>query len=106
MKHLMHLLVTSATVLAFCLFFTSCKKGDQGPTGTANVIYSDWIDVTFDSSTQSTYIAWQASITASKLTTDIVSKGQMQVYVNIGPTDQPNVVAASDVGVAPIFTAG
>lgn len=38
-------IVTLSFVLAF-VFCCSCKKGDTGPAGTANVMYSDWFTAT------------------------------------------------------------
>ena len=58
-------------------------KGDTGATGatgTANVIYSDWTNVTFAGSGTS-YIA---NVTAPKLTQDILDKGNVNIYWKIG----------------------
>jgi len=38
-------IVALSFVLAF-VFCCSCKKGDTGPAGTANVLYSDWFTAT------------------------------------------------------------
>jgi hypothetical protein len=50
--------------------------GAVGATGTANVIYSPWTSVTFTGS-GTTYIG---SLTATKLTQDILDKGDIHVY--------------------------
>lgn len=88
-----HLYVTTSLVLAVALFFTSCKKGDQGPAGTANVIYSDWMDVTFNKTVRSpgdtVYIA---VIDAPKLTNDIINNGDVKVFVNVNTPSSPTVV--------------
>lgn len=80
-------------LLAGSLFFVSCKKGDQGPAGTANVIYSDWLDVTFNQTVRSPgdtiYIAL---IDAPKLTNDIINNGDVKVFVNVNTPSSPAVV--------------
>ena len=50
--------------------------GGTGATGTANVIYSDWISVTFTGSLTSC----AGTITAPKLTQEILDKGLVQTY--------------------------
>jgi len=93
-----------ALVLAASVFVVSCQKGDAGPagaagatgpagpagpagpTGTANVIYSDWIDVTFSQA------SFSDTINAAQLTSDILAKGEVKVYVNIGSADNVNVI--------------
>ena len=104
------------SLIALTLFF-SCKKGDTGPagpqgpagadgapgtpgaqgpqgpkgdTGVANVIYSEWLDVTFDPIVDSTDInnldtvAWIAEIPAPTLTDEILNHGEIKVYLNAG----------------------
>lgn len=51
-------------------------KGDKGDPGTANVIYSDWLSVTFTNSGG----VYSGTINAPKLTTDILNKGEIAVY--------------------------
>lgn len=105
-------------VLVLVLFITSCKKGDTGPagaagpagpagatgatgpagakgdTGTANVIYSAWLDVKYqpvkDQTTGDT-VAWTATIPAPKLTNAILNSGTVKVYLNAGSTAQPAI---------------
>ncbi len=93
----------STFLLAITLIFASCQKGDIGPTGpagpagaagaagpqgpkgdpgAANVIYSDWLDVTFDPNADSS--AWVGEIPASKLTDSILNSGDIKVYFNAG----------------------
>ena len=60
---------------------TTGQTGPTGATGTANVIYSDW--VTPASYTQNTIfgtVHFDASITASAITQDILDKGTVLVY--------------------------
>ena len=86
---------------------TSCQKdgsegtagpegppGPQGVPGVANVIYSDWLDVEFDtySSPAPVDTTYYATIVAPKLTADIINKGEVKVYVNIGGAE-PAIVA-------------
>lgn len=70
--------------------------GTQGPAGTANVIYSSWTDVTYDAVTDTTNgvvdtLAWIAEIAATKLDNDILTKGEIKVYVNAGTAADPAV---------------
>jgi hypothetical protein len=109
-----------AFVLFAAIFIVACKKGDTGPagpagpagaagaagaqgpkgdTGTANVIYSAWTDVTYTPITDDTTnpgtidtLAWGAVISAPKLTADILSKGEIKVYFNFGSTASPDVI--------------
>lgn len=123
--------------LSTCLFFTACSKtgpegpqGEQGPpgetgaqgeqgakgdTGTANVIYSGWLDVTYDADTVHNgdaidTIGFYAGITAQSLTSDIINGGDIHVYFNFGTADEPNVVLLpfldiySGISITPSFT--
>jgi hypothetical protein len=100
------------SLLLIALVFTQCKKGDVGPagatgpagpqgpkgdTGTANVIYSAWLDVAFTADTVHNgsvidTIGYFANITANKLTSAILSGGEMKVYLNLGTAANPDVV--------------
>jgi hypothetical protein len=113
-------LLTSLVLITF--IFTQCQKGDVGPagtagpagpagapgspgstgpkgdTGTANVIYSPWLDVTYtagdtvhnNDGTIDT-VLWIAHIAANKLTQAIIDKGEMKVYMNWGTQATPDV---------------
>ena len=62
-------------------------QGPKGDVGTANVIYSPWLDVTYEAIPDQTTgdpIAWVAEIPAPKLTADILLKGEIKVYLNAG----------------------
>ncbi|MDQ6845768.1 MAG: collagen-like protein, partial [Bacteroidota bacterium] len=103
------------------IVFANCKKGDTGPagpagangangatgptgpqgpkgdTGTANVIYSPWLDVAFlaDTVHNGTIIdtlGYYAHIAAAKLDTNILARGEMKVYLNLGSAATPHVV--------------
>lgn len=50
--------------------------GPQGPKGTANVIYSDWIYVTYSVSATQSY----ASFLVPELTQEIFDKGELVIY--------------------------
>lgn len=54
--------------------------GQTGATGTANVIYSDWTNVTFTGSGTS----WSATINAPKITQEILDKGFVKAYFKFG----------------------
>jgi hypothetical protein len=75
----------------------SGPAGPAGQPGTANVIYSDWLDVKFTpiKDTPATgpidTVAWTARITASRLDTSILNRGEVKVYLNAGTSTQPFV---------------
>lgn len=77
---------------------TNGTNGAKGDPGTANVIYSAWTDVSFLPDTLHTSgggidtIGYYANIDAPKLTQDILTSGDMHVYVNINTADDPTVV--------------
>lgn len=116
------------SLLVIALTFTQCQKGDVGPagptgpagangpagpagaqgakgdTGTANVIYSPWLDVNYNAfdtvhNSDGTIdtITWVAHITANKLTQAILDKGEIKVYMNWGTQ------ANADVAPLPIL---
>lgn len=58
--------------------------GAKGDPGTANVIYSQWLDVTFTEGL--------ATIAAPQLTTDILNSGEIKIYWNLSTADDPFVV--------------
>lgn len=115
MQHNYFLLRARTVVVALAavsLFFVSCSKGDAGPegpegpagpqgpqgtpgpAGTANVIYSNWLDVTFteDEDDQGNPTGtYYAEINAAKLTNEILSRGDMKVYINLGSAAEPYI---------------
>lgn len=98
MKHVFSVL--SVTCVAFFTIFlsatnTGCKKGDdgaKGDTGTANVMFSPWLDVQYEEITNTagdTIYYYAATIPAPKLTKAILDSGTVKVYWNYGsPADQ------------------
>jgi len=64
--------------------FTACKKGDTGPAGTANVIYSPWMKTNpwtaSATSTGSGKSTFYFDITAPQVTQAIVDSGTVLVY--------------------------
>ncbi|MFT3936958.1 MAG: collagen-like protein [Chitinophagaceae bacterium] len=90
--------VVIAVVCSLIFLLNSCKKGDPGPagatgpagptgatgvagpTGTANVIYSNWANLTFSGSGTN----WGASITAPGVTQAILDKGVVKTYFQYG----------------------
>lgn len=54
--------------------------GQTGATGTANVIYSDWTNITFTGSGTS----WSGTINAPKITQEILDKGFIKAYFKFG----------------------
>ena len=113
----------TALLLAVVLFFSYCgKDGDTGPvgpagpagaagpaggpgaqgpkgdTGTANVIYSEWLDVVYEADTimDATRtiidtIGFIGTIDAPKLSNDILSRGEIKVYLNVSAASDPVV---------------
>ncbi len=110
-------LTVFTSLLVVTLIFTQCKKGDAGPagpagpagaaggtgpqgpkgdTGTANVIYSAWLDVTYTvdtvhNGTVIDTVGYYANITANKLTSAILNSGEIKVYMNWGTPGTPDV---------------
>ena len=106
-----NLLFTFCFLLTASFIYTSCKKGDAGPqgpagpagpagptgttgpkgdTGVANVIYSAWLDVAFAEDVDNPG-TWFGQINAPKLVSDIVNKGEVKVYWNLGSAAEPLV---------------
>ncbi|MEC5146570.1 hypothetical protein [Chitinophaga sp. 212800010-3] len=110
--------LSSFLVLAFIVFTIACSKnGAQGPagptgpagaagaagpagpagpkgdTGAANVIYSAWLDVKYDTTrdTANRPIGFEAVISAPKLTSTILSNGIVNVYFNLNTAAQPAI---------------
>jgi hypothetical protein len=105
------------SLLAITILFAYCKKGDsgatgaagaagaagatgsQGPkgdTGTANVIYSEWLSVAFAPDTTHTgstidTLGYFADIAAAKLDTNILNRGEIKVYFNENTNISPAV---------------
>lgn len=78
--------------------------GPKGDTGVTNVLYSDWLDVTFLPDTvhngaKIDTLGFYSNITASKLDANIISNGEMKIYVNLGSTANPavNVLPLLDI---------
>lgn len=93
-------------MLAVALTVTACKKGDPGPQGdkgdkgdtgatgatgstgtkgepgTANVMYSDWLDLGFTLN-QPTGIYF-TQIDEPRLTDEFLTTGEVKVYINLG----------------------
>ena len=122
-------------LFATTLFLANCKKGDpgepgaagqngaQGPAGpqgpkgdagTANVIYSDWLDVAFLPDTVHTgntidTIGFYSTISAPKLDMDMLSKGEMKIYVNLNSAADPAISVLpyfdvySNISITPTF---
>jgi hypothetical protein len=99
----------AATLVAVSLLFAYCKKGDAGPegpagpsgpqgpkgdTGTANVIYSAWLDAAYtpEKNANGDTIGYFTNITAPKLTSAILNSGEIKAYMNFGTTTNPDVV--------------
>ncbi len=99
-------------LLAFILLITACSKegpvgpagpagpagptgagGAQGPkgdTGTANVIYSAWLDVTFNINQDTS--AFVGIINAPRITNPVLTNGVIKVYFNLSTAAAPVIV--------------
>lgn len=62
-------------------------KGDKGDPGTSNVIYSDWINVDFEPNGDSSN--WSAAINTTTITNEILTKGEIKVYINFNTSTDP-----------------
>jgi len=116
-------------MLAVALTFTACKKGDTGPqgekgdkgdtgatgntgvkgdAGTANVLYSPWLDVTYSLDAASGVFFTQ--ITEAKVTDNLLSTGEIKVFLNFGTSDNkvisPLPFVEGDVQITPIYFVG
>lgn len=117
-------------LLAIPLFFASCSKegpagvagvqgpagptgaagaagapgaaGTQGNPGTANVIYSAWLDVTYQGSDST---GWVAEIPAPQLVDSILNSGTIKVYLNAG-SDSANSQFVVPLPIYDIFVVG
>jgi|WetSurMetagenome_2_1015567.scaffolds.fasta_scaffold75842_2 hypothetical protein len=91
MKKISLLFLMSMFVLAF---FDACKggeDGEDGETGTANVIYSDWIQLTgnWRDSTIRSDNYYVRHFNASDLTQEIIDSGVVMCYVKMGTWISP-----------------
>lgn len=66
------------------------SQGPKGDTGTANVIYSSWLDVTYETDADSA--TWVAGIDVPKLDQEMLSTGEIKVYLNLGAANDPVIV--------------
>ena len=102
-------------LFAITLFLSNCgKKGDpgapgpagetgaagpqgsKGDTGVANVFYSPWLDVTFLPDTihkgsKIDTLGFYSNISAPKLDINILSQGEIKMYVNLQNSKDPAV---------------
>jgi hypothetical protein len=118
-------------LLAALLLIGACKKGDPGPqgekgdkgdtgapgatgatgskgdAGTANVLYSDWLDLGFAQDPSGVFFT---QIEVDKLTEDILSKGEIKVYVNLGTVAEKVVFAlpliSGTTQITPLYAPG
>ncbi|SEW54402.1 hypothetical protein [Chitinophaga arvensicola] len=71
-------------------------NGPKGDTGVANVIYSQWLNVTFDTIRDQNNVAttdgFVGFVDVPKLTKDILTKGTINVYFNLDSADHPYIV--------------
>ncbi|SJZ73800.1 hypothetical protein SAMN04488128_1011409 [Chitinophaga eiseniae] len=134
MKRLMHSLPFLLLIATAVFFTTSCSKdgdpgpagqqgqkgdkgdkgdpgtgGPQGEPGTANVIYSDWLDIVYKPDTVHTAggtidtIGYFAFADAPKLTTDILNKGEVKVYLNFTTAADPTITSLPYTELSGVF---
>ena len=81
--------------------------GPAGPAGASDaskVIYSAWLNVTFDPASADSSV-WSADISAPKLVDSIINKGEIKVYWNIG-SDSTNGQFITSLPVIDLFLFG
>lgn len=62
---------------------TNGAPGAPGAPGQTNVVYSPWLNVTYEPASADSS-AWRAQIAAPKLVDSIINRGSVKVYLNIG----------------------
>ncbi|MBC7828828.1 MAG: hypothetical protein H7122_13850 [Chitinophagaceae bacterium] len=74
-------------------------QGPKGDTGTANVIYSAWLDVIYQPDTIKNAagvvidtLGYIGNIAAPKLSTTILNTGEVKVYINLGTPTVPVIL--------------
>jgi hypothetical protein len=72
--------------------------GAAGQPGSANVVYSNWLDVTYAADTVHNgalidTLGYAAEIDAPKLADSIINKGTIKVYWNVNTAADPTIVA-------------
>jgi len=91
--------------------------GPKGDTGTANVIYSNWLDVTYAADTVQNgtvidTVGYYANVPAAKLDSPILAHGEIKVYLNLGTSSNPAVVPLpyfdvyTTISISPAFQIG
>ena len=127
-----------ALAVIIAMLFTACSKegpkGDQGANGspgpagpagpagpggtTSNVIYSDWLDLKFKPDTviqgggKIDTLGYYSDINATKITNDLLSNGEIKVYINTANATNPVIIPlpyfspASNLYINPTFFAG
>lgn len=116
-------------MLAIALTITACKKGDTGPqgdkgdkgdtgatgntgvkgdAGTANVLYSPWLDLAYSLDAASGVFFTQ--ITEAKVTDALLSNGEIKVFINFGTPDNklvsPLPFIEGDAQITPFYFVG
>jgi hypothetical protein len=66
-------------------------KGDSGEKGTANVIYSGWIDTQFSLNSASGEYEWGVAV--PQIDAALLSTGFVKVYLNLYTAAEPNVTS-------------
>ncbi|HJT73710.1 MAG TPA: collagen-like protein [Chitinophaga sp.] len=64
-------------------------KGDAGEPGTANVVYSAWLDTEFALDTTSGDYVWGVEV--PQIDQELLNTGFVKVYINLYTPDQPNI---------------
>ncbi|SFE97227.1 hypothetical protein SAMN05518672_11393 [Chitinophaga sp. CF118] len=74
--------------------------GTDGKDGNANVIYSEWLDVEYDpivgdfdeDGQVDDTGAYETVIPVEQLTKEVLTNGEVKVYINLGTADNPAIV--------------
>lgn len=82
----------------------SGTQGPAGAPGTANVIYSAWLDVPFEEDTVNG--GWVGEIVAPRVDSILLATGEIKVYANAGTPANPLVVTLPFRDLFPVFVKG
>jgi hypothetical protein len=98
MRNTKWILILAASLITGMI---SCKKGDTGPAGPAgpagpdSVVYSPWISLnpTYDTNDS----LFEQALFAPSITKGILDSGIILSYINLGTSDNPDVVPVASL---------
>jgi hypothetical protein len=86
----------------------SCSKSDNDTnnSGADSVLYSAWIPLHLAITQPTSDSIYEQQVTAKALTTSILSKGAINVYLNYSGSGGTQVALPSDAGIYPTYAVG